>query len=196
MGRRYFFREGDFLKWHRAYLECKDYLRAYRTSYDTERRKKESELYKESLRIVEEHKILICSLNEGDVSYMNESIKAGYFLIEGLRLHPDLIDNWNEIVLNSGDHALVDVDMEALGSKLKGLRKDKGMCRAEVCRHLGIAERTLQSYEEGSREIGINNLYKLTQLYGVGDISGLLKQIKAEAKRLNIYVLKTTFNVD
>lgn len=175
MGRRYFFREGDFLKWHRAYLECKDYLRAYRTSYDTERRQKEVGLYKESLRIVEEYKILICSLTKDDVSYMIESIKVGYFLIEDLKLHPDLIDNWNEIVLGSGAHSLEDVGMEALGSKLKELRKDKGMYRAEVCRYLDIAERTLQSYEEGSREIGINNLYKLMQLYGVGDISGLLK---------------------
>ena len=175
MGRRYFFREGDFLKWHRAYLECKDYLRAYRTSYDTERRQKEVGLYKESLRIVEEYKILICSLTKDDVSYMIESIKVGYFLIEDLKLHPDLIDNWNEIVLGSGAHSLEDVDMEVLGSKLKGLRKDKGMYRAEVCRYLDIAERTLQSYEEGSREIGINNLYKLMQLYGAGDVSGLLK---------------------
>ena len=127
MSRRYFFREGDFFKWYRVYLECKDYLRAYRTSYNTERRQKEVGLYKESLRIVEEYKILICSLTEDDVSYMNDSIKVGYFNIEGLRLHPDLIDNWNEIVLNSGEHSLVDVDIETLGSKLKELIKDNGM---------------------------------------------------------------------
>ena len=58
---------------------------------------------------------------------MNDSIKVGYFNIEGLRLHPDLIDNWNEIVLNSGEHSLVDVDIETLGSKLKELIKDNGM---------------------------------------------------------------------
>ena len=96
---------------------------------------------------------------------MNDSIKVGYFNIEGLRLHPDLIDNWNEIVLNSGEHSLVDVDIETLGSKLKELRKDKGMYRAEVCRYLDIAERTLQAYEEGSREISINNFNKLMQVY-------------------------------
>lgn len=84
---------------------------------------------------MEEYKILICSLIEDDVSYMNESIKAGCFLIEDLKLHPDLIDNWNEIVLNSGDHALMDVDIETLGSKLKELRKDKGMYRAEQQRN-------------------------------------------------------------
>lgn len=174
MSRRYFFREGDFFKWYRVYLECKDYLRAYRTSYNTERRQKEVGLYKESLRIVEEYKILICSLTEDDISYLNESIKAGCFLVEDLRLHPDLIDNWNEIVLNSGEHSLVDVDIETLGSKLKELRKDKGMYRAEVCRYLDIAERTLQAYEEGSREISINNFNKLMQLYGAGDISDFL----------------------
>ena len=174
MSRRYFFREGDFFKWYRAYLESKDYLRAYRTSYNTERRQKEVGLYKESLRIVEKYKILVCFLSEDDALYMNESIKAGYFLIEDLKLHPELIDNWNEIVLNSGDHALVDVNIEVLGSKLMELRKNKGMYRAEVCRYLDIVERTLQAYEEGSREISINNFNKLMQLYGVGDIPDFL----------------------
>lgn len=171
MSRRYFFREGDFFKWYRAYLECKYYLWAYRTSYNTERRQMEVGLYKETLRIVEEYKIFICSLTEDDVSYIK---KAGCFLVEDLSLHPDLIDNWNEIVLNSGDHALANVDIEVLGSKLNEHRKDKGMYRAEVCRYLGIAERTLQAYEEGSREISINNFNKLMQLYGVGDISDFL----------------------
>ncbi len=174
MSRRYFFREGDFFKWYRAYLESKDYLRAYRTSYNTERRQKEVGLYKESLRIVEEYKILVCFLSEDDALYMNESIKAGYFLIEDLKLHPELIDNWNEIVLNSGDHVLVDVNIKVLGSKLMELRKNKGMYRAEVCRYLDIVERTLQAYEEGSREISINNFNKLMQLYGVGDIPDFL----------------------
>lgn len=76
--------------------------------------------------------------------------------------------------MKSGDHILIDVDIEVLGSKLKELRKDKGMYRAEVCRYLDIAERTLQAYEEGSREISINNFNKLMQLYIVGDISDLL----------------------
>ena len=41
-------------------------------------------------------------------------------------------------------------------------------------KYLDIAERTLQAYEEGSREISINNFNKLMQLYIVGDISDLL----------------------
>ncbi|MCQ2797700.1 MAG: helix-turn-helix domain-containing protein [Bacilli bacterium] len=174
MSKRYFFHSGDFFKWYRTYIKCKRHLYDYRFHYTTDRRRDEKELYKESLQIVDEYKIYTSSLSEADKQYLEEAIKEGRF-DQRLDVHPDVIDNWEEIVIKPGRHALTEVDIAKLGSKLKELRKFKEMYRADVCRYLGIAERTLQAYEEGDREISINYFYKLMQLYGVGDISDFLK---------------------
>lgn len=173
MNRHYFFRKGDFFKWYKAYTECKVYLKTYRYNYTNQRRNLEYVKYKEAHGIVEEYKIFICSLSENDKLILVESIKMGRFDERELYLHPEIIENWESIVLNANKHLLADIDLTELGKQLKEYRELQGYYRAEAARYLGIAERTLKSYEDGEREISINTFFKIVQLYEVGDVSNL-----------------------
>ena len=44
MNKHFFFRKGDFFKWHKAYIECREYLKIFRYYY-SEKRRKEVELF-------------------------------------------------------------------------------------------------------------------------------------------------------
>lgn len=175
--RSYFFIKGDFFKWYNAYVESKRFVSKYRYGYFDRKDNLIHDRYKESLVIVEEYKIFICSLNEYDKEFLNESIKQGIFNEFDLKSHPDILDNWEKIVLDSHKHDLIDIDLKELGRKLKEIRIEKGLSRCDIARYLGIADRTLRSYEDGIREIGIKSLYKLIQLYGIGDISDFFANI-------------------
>ena len=171
MNKHYFFRKGDFFKWHKAYIECREYLKIYRYYYNEEKRKEEYTKYKEAKELVEGYNVYICSLSEEDKIYLQKAINERMFNLDELKLHPSVLENWEAIVLNSNKYNLTDVDLKAFGKKLKYFRERSGFYRAEAARYVGIAERTLKAYEDGEREIGINALYKLMRLYGVGDIS-------------------------
>ena len=120
----------------------------------------------------------MCSLNDSDKEFLSESIKHGFFDCFELRNHLDILENWEKIVLDSHKHDLAEIDLKELGEKLKEIRIEKGLSRCEISRYLGIADRTLRSYEDGVREIGIKSLYKLIQLYGIGDVSDFLFEMQ------------------
>ncbi len=54
-----------------------------------------------------------------------------------------------------------------LGSKLKQLRKDRGLYQKDVAERLGIALTTLSGYECDARKPDQNTLKALCELYGV-----------------------------
>lgn len=147
------------------------YISYYRCHFTSERRHLELAKYKESKVIIEEYKTFICSLSDDDKKFLDESLKQGFFSETSLRLHPDIIENWESIVINPNKHSLEDINLKELGKRLKEARINKGFTRANASRYLEIAERTLRSYEDGDREIGVKSLYKMMQLYQVGDIS-------------------------
>lgn len=177
MNRHYFFHKGDFFKWYKAYIECKVYLKTYRYNYTNQRRNLEYVKYKEAREIVEEYKIFIISLSVEDKSFLDKSINEGRFDELKLHLHPEIVENWESIVINANKHKLVDINLNKLGEQLKECRELHGYYRAEAARYLGIAEKTLKSYEDGEREIGINTFIKLVQLYEVGDISNFFNKL-------------------
>ena len=172
--RSYFFIKGDFFKWYKAYIESKRFISKYKYGYFDRKDTLIHDRYKESLVIVEEYKIFMCSLNDCDKEFLSESIKRGFFDCFELRNHPDILENWEKIVLDSHKHDLNEIDLIKLGKRLKEIRIEKGLTRRDISRYLGIAERTLRSYEDGVREIGIKSLYKLIQLYEIGDVSDFL----------------------
>ncbi|MGE6415316.1 helix-turn-helix domain-containing protein [Planococcus kocurii] len=47
------------------------------------------------------------------------------------------------------------------------LRKVRGLSVKQVAEHMGVAGRTIYSWERGEREISIQNLYKLLSYYQV-----------------------------
>ena len=48
---------------------------------------------------------------------------------------------------------------------LASLRKVRGLSVAEVAEHMGVAERTIYSWERGERTLSIVDLYKLLTYY-------------------------------
>lgn len=166
MTKSYFFHDGDFFKWYKAYLECKLFINDYRYQFSSEKKSIERFKYKEAKGIIEEYRILMCSLDDNDKKYLLDSIKQGFFNESELRFHFDIILNWEVIVLNSHKHDLNEINLIEFGKKLKKLRIEKGFTRVDVSKFLTISERTLKSYEDGNREIGVKSLYKLIQLYG------------------------------
>ena len=176
--RSYFFIKGDFFKWYKAYVESKRFIGKYKYGYFDRKDRLIHDRYKESLVIVEEYKIFMCSLNDSDKEFLNDSIKQGSFNEFDIRNHSDILENWEKIVLDSHKHDLVEVDLKELGKRLKEIRIEKGLTRCEISRYIGIAKRTLRSYEDGVREIGIKSLYKLIQLYGIGDVSDFLFELR------------------
>ena len=173
----YFFIKGDFFKWHKDYVESKRFIGKYKYGYYDRKDCLIHDRYKESLVIVEEYKIFMCSLNDSDKEFLSESIKRGFFDYFELRNHSDILENWEKIVLDSHKHDLAEIDLKELGKRLKEIRIEKGFHRSDISRYLGIADRTLRSYEDGAREIGIKSLYKLIQLYGIGDVSDFLFEL-------------------
>ena len=176
--RSYFFIKSDFFKWYKAYVESKRFISRYKYGYFDRKDSLIHDRYKESLVIVEEYKVFMCSLNDSDKEFLSESIKHGFFDCFELRNHLDILENWEKIVLDSHKHDLVEINLKELGKRLKEIRIEKGFARCDISRYLGIADRTLRSYEDGNREIGIKSLYKLIQLYGIGDVSDFLFELR------------------
>lgn len=57
--------------------------------------------------------------------------------------------------------------MNSTGEKLKKLRKQKGLTQKNVADHLGLHSNSISMYEKGNRKISIENIEKLSQLFGV-----------------------------
>lgn len=172
MRRHYFFKKGDLVKWYKAYTKSEIYVKTYRYYLSDKRKVEEKDKYCEAKEIVNEYKVFISSLNKIDRQYFDEFIKAGKISeYELKKYHPEILENFDLIVLNSNKHNLKDMDLKTLESELKELREYNGFYRVEVTRYLNISDRKLESYEEGTREIFINTFYKLMQLYEVSDIT-------------------------
>lgn len=175
MRRHYFFcDESDFFKWYRAYLSSKEYIKYYKYYYSAERKEKERDDFKEADEIVREYNTFIYSLNENDKEYLNESKVRRHFDYLVNKLQPEILENCKIIVIDSKKHNLFEVDIKSLGIALRERREFKELYRNGVARFADINVRTLRSYEDGEREIGVIAFYKLMQLYEVGDISDFL----------------------
>lgn len=64
-------------------------------------------------------------------------------------MHPEIIENWKIIVIESKKHNLLEVDIKQLGVALKMRRQECGLYRNEATRFAGIDQRTLRCYEDG-----------------------------------------------
>ncbi len=54
-----------------------------------------------------------------------------------------------------------------VGSKIREYRKKKGMTQAELGEKLGVNQNTISGYENGEREVGYDNLFKIVKLFGI-----------------------------
>jgi len=178
MRRHYFFKKGDILKWYKSFVKSDVYVKTYRYYFSDKRKLEERDKYIEAKEIVNEYKVFISSLNEKDKKFFNDFMNTGK-ICEGdlYQKHPEIIENWETIVLNQNKHNLKEIDLKLLGYTLKELRELNGFYRVEVARFLSISDKTIEAYEEGIREIPISKFYKLMQLYEVSDITDFFNKI-------------------
>ena len=174
MRRHYFFRKGDLIKWLRAYVRSKAFVIEYKY-YGSSLKTDKYDEFKEADRITREFRVLMCSLDEKERNLINNYFKKHSIEnISALTRNISINDNWEEIVLKTGNHNLKEIDIKLLGIELQELRELNCLYRVEVARHLNISENTLRSYEEGTRTIRIDTFYELMQLYDVDNITKIL----------------------
>ena len=57
--------------------------------------------------------------------------------------------------------------MKEVGNRLKKAREQSGLTQNQVAKILGIAREQVSYYENGKREIGVDDLLKFADIYGV-----------------------------
>lgn len=168
MRRHSFFRKGEILKWLDAYRCSREYVRIYKYYLGEEQKLSQREDFIEADRIVREYQILRCSLNDNDKELLERFLIRGETDDSIKILHsPDIVANWETIVLASGEHSFAPFAPVVFGKKLRESREHKGFYRAEVARYLEISENTLRSYEDGKRIMRVDIFFKILELYGV-----------------------------
>lgn len=58
--------------------------------------------------------------------------------------------------------------MSTIGSKLKTLRKGRGLTQLELSERLGLSRATISNYEVGRRSPHLSELRRFSEFYGVG----------------------------
>ncbi len=58
--------------------------------------------------------------------------------------------------------------MSTIGSKLKTLRKGRGLTQLELSERLGLSRATISNYEVGRRSPHLSELRRFAEFYGVG----------------------------
>ncbi len=168
MRRHSFFREGEIVKWLEVYRRSREYVSIYRHCLGEEEKLLQREDFIEADRFVREYQILRCSLNDNDKELLERFLTRGETDDSIKILHsPDIVANWETIVLTSGDHSFAPFDPVAFGKKLKEFREHKGFYRAEAARYLEISENTLRSYEDLKRIMRVDIFFRILELYGV-----------------------------
>lgn len=168
MRRHSFFRKGEIVKWLEAYRRSREYVRIYKYYLGEEQKLSQREDFIEADRIVREYQILRCSLNDNDKELLERFLTRGESDDAIKILHsPDIVANWETIVLASGEHSFAPFDPVVFGKKLRESREHKGFYRAEAARYLEISENTLRSYEDGKCIIRVDIFFRMLELYGV-----------------------------
>ena len=168
MRRHYFFRKGEIVKWLEAYRQSKEYVRLYKYYLSDEQKMLQRDEFLEADRIVREYWVLRCSVEEYERELLERFVsKEDVDDKIAILQNPNIIENWEQIVLSTGDHSFSAFDPVAFGNRLKEMREVRCMYRAEAARYLEISENTLRSYEDGRRIIRIDIFIRILELYGL-----------------------------
>lgn len=168
MRKHFFFRKGEIIKWLEAYRRSKEYVRVYKYYLGEEQKILQREDFKEADRIVREFWLLRCAVTENERDLLEKYIKKGAFSDQIAILQArNIIENWELIVLSTGDHTFSDFDPVAFGNHLKEVRETCCLYRAEAARYLQISENTLRCYEDGRRIVRIDIFIRMLELYGM-----------------------------
>ena len=159
--------EADFLLW------CKKLVPKALLDYESFSRKElnvheERERYDDTLLIKRQLYTLRAIMNVahrdffdrhliGKEPYDNTPVNA--------ELYREIFAAWCKVYFPNGALSEQIIDNAAMGQKLKFLRQEKGLSVDHVASLLGIAKKTLYSYEEGACQVKLEALYRFSLLY-------------------------------
>jgi transcriptional regulator with XRE-family HTH domain len=70
-------------------------------------------------------------------------------------------------------------DAAALGAEIERLRHEAGLDQREVARHLDVHESAISRLESGQRGLGVEELFRLAELFGV-DVDAIALEAEPE----------------
>lgn len=155
------------------YREAKHFIKWYRNYTASISRIELQDEANEVNRILYQHKVILCSLDEESRIVFENLCKGTAFCKINYQIFRKINEVWNEVLIGNGKNKIKDLDIVKFGLKIKEIRTSLGITRAEAAFHLGIDESTLKTYENGTRVMNLNALYKIIQLYFIDDIRNL-----------------------
>lgn len=93
----------------------------------------------------------------GNEPYTRTAIEA--------QMYREIYAVWCKVCFPKGPLSERAIDNVNLGQRLKALRLERGLGVNRTCAILGIATKTFYKYEDGTRQVKLDTLYKMSQLY-------------------------------
>ena len=172
MGRTYYFcrNERDFFKWCRRYVRrAQQYVESYESDKGELSRMIGEEEYRESVRIVRQHQILLSSLPPEQQRFLEEYLinnrEYPIFQPPYSRYTKLIYENWKQICFPQNTSRIKTIDRVQLGKTIRMIRENRGLSRRQVAELLQINDKTLASYENGERLVRADVLYGMSQIY-------------------------------
>ena len=159
----------DFQRWFRhivpfAMFELEQFkhgksLLIYRNDYD------------DAIKVKQQVNAIIASLDEKHIDYLvNVLISHVTAVVSNaaeIKLYEKVFKTWSKVCFPSGKSQLKTIDPTLLGGELRAMRLEQSIPAKHIAGLIGVAEKTLYSYEEGIRMMRIDTFYKLCQIYKV-----------------------------
>lgn len=95
---------------------------------------------------------------------------------ESRRMYHEIFHVWQTICFPKGKSQLKTINPVLLGGELRRMRIEQGIPAKHVAGLIGIAEKTLYSYEEGTRMMRVDTFYKICQIYKA-DSKGIFEKV-------------------
>ena len=128
--------------------------------------------YEDALKIQRQYVVLKASLQVELQMYLDLTLINGEDHNWNSTYCQEIYNTWREICF----HRKHELDAFMLGHKLRELRIIRGFSAAKIAGILRISPATLYAYEEGTRKISADILYRLSQIYRTS-IDELIKSI-------------------
>ena len=91
-------------------------------------------------------------------------------------MYHEIFHVWQTICFPKGKSQLKTINPVLLGGELRRMRIEQGIPAKHVAGLIGIAEKTLYSYEEGTRMMRVDTFYKICQIYKA-DSKGIFEKV-------------------
>ncbi len=172
--------ETDFERWcsHNV-RRARSIIRLHEHGQHSIRRYSSFDDYNDALIILRQYTILKASLDKKLQRYLDFTLIERKEHTWNSTYFQEIYRTWKEICFYKKHPKIKKLDAIKLGQRLRKLRMDSGFSAAKISGILKISPKSLYSYEEGSRMINADILYRLSQIYNVS-IDEMILSLKKE----------------